>query len=656
MAYHLDEKNKAQPAIVIDGFEKGIADSPIVGIGNIRNLNVDYYKGVAYVNYKRQQITIQGLFTFSFPFTGGEISGSLTSVWSLASGTYSITFSNGDVKNGVFTNGSATVVWTVSGGLSGPATVNITVSLNNSLGSPRYAVQSPGGIIYISDGNGTIIQQSVQNSPIFNVLTGCPGSPSSGLRFWNNYLFAWSTTSLNVCGDGTGDNGVTSANWNTPAGTSGVWPISNATVTLSGTPAMGDTGSETISSYTDAQGNSRAFWNGPTGSYLVTFLGVSGTFVANLTQGVNTLSWTPALPTAASSSAMSVVAVAPNVLHPSINLVNDGNLYFGNGSNLGMIQLLPFQIFRKENMNGQNFTFNSAALSLPYSETIGALTELQGQLMVGTRFRLYPWTPTSSRPEDPFPMPEEIKSMINILNSIYILAGNKGNIYRSNGYNPELFKKIPDNIAGVDDPTWTFGGIMSHRQKLWFQVLAQNGQTGNNILAGIFSLDVNTKVLNMEAQNSFGLASTTTLAGGILLDNTPLSYLGYDNYYSGWSNGLGGLGGVDFNDTTLWSSNEPLIETDLIPIGTAVEQKTFSSAEFKMDQPMRSGDSITLYARQSLSDTYVLVGTTTTNVLSDFYPDVNFQEWQWVQFKVTMSCNPTATLSSFNKLREIRIR
>ena len=113
---------------------------------------------------------------------------------------------------------------------------------------------------------------------------------------------------------------------------------------------------------------------------------------------------------------------------------------------------------------------------------------------------------------------------------------------------------------------------------------------------------------------------------------------------------------MDYNLTTLYSSNEAIIETDLIPIGTFAKSETFSSMEFKMDEPMKSGDSITVFARSSLSDAYVQVGTTTTAVLSDLYQPLNFQKFQWVQFKVTMSCNATASSSSFNRLREIRIR
>ncbi len=94
----------------------------------------------------------------------------------------------------------------------------------------------------------------------------------------------------------------------------------------------------------------------------------------------------------------------------------------------------------------------------------------------------------------------------------------------------------------------------------------------------------------------------------------------------------------------------------MIPIGTALQPKTFTSAEFKLDRPMQSGDSISLYVRPSLTDTYVLIGTTTSAVLTFPYQAMPVEKYYWAQFKVTTSCNATSTSSSFVPIREIRLR
>ncbi len=602
--YKYEKNLNNEQDIVISGWEKGIADSPYKGIGNIRNLNIKYYDGVAYVNYKRQACTI----------TGG------------------------------------------------------------TLGNPLYATQSPAGIIYISDSNRQIFKQTAVNGSTFALLSGNANQPIDGIAFWNNYLIVFGgdvNGQIEICGDGTGDGGVTSSNWNTAAATTGVWPIKAPTLALSGTPAAGDT-SATISSYTDGKGNSRAFWNGPTGIYNIGVISsgpVTQVVLASMTQGSADFTWTPALNFASSSANVFLfyngnTLTSTGVSHQSLISANDGNLYFCNGANVGSFEVKPNQIFDKANM--KTFIFNVAALSLPPTETSKWLTELRNQLVVLGQYKIYPWDRFSPQWQNPIPMDESLIKGINILNNLYIFAGVKGNIYISNGFNAQRFKKIPDYIAsagatgGPVDPAWFIGGVMQHRQKLCFQATAKNGQTGAVIFQGLFSLDLDTGALNMENQNSGGIAPAGLVTTGLLIDDNSLA-INYDKYYSAYG---ATTNSIDFNDTTLYSSDEAIIETDLIPIGTAAQTKTFSSAEYKLDQPLQAGDTIAIYARQSLSDTYVQIGSTTTstsvtpsgNTISNFLTPVTFEKWQWVQFKVVMSCNATSTASSFNRLREIRIR
>lgn len=670
---HRKEKNlNGEYDLVIDGFENGIASSPFKGIGNIRNLNIKYYEGIAYVNYKRQPCTI----------TGG------------------------------------------------------------TLGNPLWATQSPAGIIYISDNNQQIFKQTAVNGSTFALLTGNNAQNITGLQFWNNYLFVFGDQRLEICGDGTGDSGVISTNWNTPlasisftvtiatpavftsnshglyagqpirffttgalptgltantnyyvssaglttntfevattyagaiAGTpvvntsgsqsgvqtyqamaNGGWPIRNtSTSSFTTTPASGST-SATISNIVDANNVGREVWGMPSGIYSVSILLVDGSTQivnANFVFGSNLVTWTPSLNNTASSSTFSSRwTPSTGVDHMSLVAANTGDAYFCNRSNIGALTLNPNQIFSKT--SPLTFTFYSNILSLPPTETSIWLTELKNQLIVMGQFKLYPWDFTSIFWSNPIPMDETIIKGINILNNIYIFAGNKGNVYISNGYSVSRYLKLPDYIAGVIDPSWNIGGIMQHRQKLYFQALAKNGQTGANILSGTFSIDLDNNALVMDNQNSEGLIPVGAVSTGILIDDNSTS-INYDKYYSAYG---ATTNSIDFNDTTLYSNNEAVIETDIVPVGTFLQNRTFSSAEFKLDQPLQSGDSITLYIRESLSGSYVSLGTTTTSVLSFSNQIMPIQNMQWSQFKVTMSCNATSTSSSFNRIREIRIR
>lgn len=668
MAYRIEKEQKGVEAIVVDGFEKGIADSPYMGISNMRNVNIKYYPDVAYGNYKRQLTTLSyGTFTFTGSLSTGTTSATLTGAWPFVTGNYSTLFSNGDIRLVTFTNGSLTAAWVGSGGLSSNATATITVTANNTA-KPTFGCKSPAGLNYIIDDAGQIWKQNAINSSTFNLLGGSPttGAQGQGIAFWENYLVVFRNADIDFCGDGTGDSGVTSANWNSSAQNTPLGNISN--LVLVSSVSVGDS-SAVISTYTDAGGlNRNTTWFGISGMYRLN-LSTGENIAVQLEHGSGTINFTNAAVAGGTTSATLYVLI-PSTKHMSLVSANDGVLYFCNGSNVGSVSVQSGFYFNPGNVN--SFEISYSALGLPQYETINWLTELINRLMIGGNFYIYPWDRIAPQWQNPIPVPEQLFRIINIMNNLYILAGYKGNIYFSNGGSVSPFKKIPDYIAGTIDPQWLWGGIMSHRLRLWFQALAVDSLTGTNLVSGIFSLGLvsgngitaeTSGSLVMENQNSFGTIQSSTTSGGVLLSND-LQGNPYDNYYSAWSSGIGDTGNIDYNNTTLYSNNEMVIESDLIPIGTAVTPKTFTSAEFKLDQPLQSGDTISIFARQSLSDSYVQIGSTTTsatvtpqgNTISNFLQPISFQDWQWIQFKITMSCNPTATSSSFVRLREIRIR
>jgi len=682
MAYRYEKNLNNEKDLVIDGFEKGIADSPYQGIANMRNFNTRYYEGVAYVNYKRQLGTTAGgnqVFTGSTSPSQLTLSGALTLV---VGDAVTVSNSGGALPTGLaaattyFVQAVAGSVFQLSATYGGSAiTITGTGSGTNTVTlvqvkKPKFSCTSPAGLNYVLDSSGQVWKQSAVNANTFFLLTGNPltSADGQGIAFWQGYLFVFRASAIDICGTGVGDAGVISTKWNANATTANAfWPISApSSVIFTGSLSAAAVGA-TLSSYNDPSGAAQTSWVLPTGVYqLTTSVGelVSATF----TFASTAVTFASPLKTAASSSVtvkpiFSSTATTGSPQHMAIVSGNDGNLYFCNGQFVGSLSVPSGYSFQLS--APATYAFNYAALPLPQYETSVWLSELGTDMAIAGVKKLYFWNFVSLTANSYFPVPENIDKIINVLNKLYVFAGQKGNIYWSNGYSVNPLKKIPDSITSQGgnsanstpfiDPVWSWGGIMSHRRKLFFQALAST-PAGTNLIAGIFSLDVDTNVINFENQNSFGLISSTTTASGVLIDNTP-SANGNDSYYSGWSNGNSSAGGIDYNDTTLYSSNEPIIESDLIPIGTFFQNRTFGSAEFKLDQPMQSGDSLTLYARQSLADTYVAVGTTTTAaVLSNGITPLGFQNWQWIQFKVTASCNPTSTSSSFVRLREIRIR
>ncbi len=665
MSVRYEKNANGEQDLVIDGWEKGIADSPFKGIGNMRNVSIKYYEGVAYVNYKRIRInTAGGNQTFIGTSSPSQLTlgGALT----LQIGD-AVTLSTTGTLPGGLTAGqyfvqainSGTGVFQLSANLGGSAIIITnagsgvhTVTLV-TMAKPKFYTRSTcdptdlNGRVYILDSAGRIWQNSatVNSLPYFVLLTGntIDGATVQGLAFYSSFLVVFRNTAIDFCGLPAGQTSdVTSSHW-----TNGF--IAAQSVTVSGTWAQGDT-----------TGLISSAWTGMTGTYEFTIGSINQTIFIQFTKGSTTAVWAPALG-AAVTGTISIHITPPfgTSTHMALVSVNDGNLYFCNGQWIGAISTPSNMIFDLTFAN--NATFNCAALELPTYENSVWLSEIQQNLIVAGNRKIYPWNRVETSWQNPIPMNEDIIRMTNILNNLYIFAGNKGDIYESNGYSIYPFKKISDYIAGTIDPAYTFAGYMAHRQKLWFTMFAQNSQASTNILNGIFSLGIvsggstytadTAGTLNMESQNSNGLLNASATGDALLIDDSTKNY---DTYYSAWYDGT--TGGVDFNNTTLWSSNEPVIETDVIPVGTFLQNKTYSSMEFKLDQPMQSGDSITIYSRSSLADSYTSVGTTTTAVLSFPYTPLSLANLQWIQFKVTLSCNATATSSSFMRLREIRIR
>ena len=778
MSYQIDPQTKD---LVISGWERGIAHSPFQGIGNMRNLNVNYYPGVAYVNYERQACTL---------------SSSIVTSW--YAGAHS-------------TNVSNNTGWLFE---AQPA-----LGMTN----PVQSATSPAGINYILDDTGQIWKQSAKNSSTFNLLgnTNRYGNGAGGLAYWNNYLVVFGDGLIEFCGDGTGDSTITGDYWNY---------LNHGAIRVNTITAINELYWNATLSIGDTSATLEDVWVGPSGNFNITLGDGSTTFSATFTNGSTTVTWVTGLSSAqnpyftlnsdyiltlpnsisddvfvgdevtftttgtlfspittgtpyyitnieegstslAGKKLFSVSAtpggnpisitsagsptntmtdnstvfpwgnctdvqftfsypitdttnltltsyVAPNgitikdtwvgptgfyelvspwgdiifvalttgsnvmqIENPpvqflptgtySLNLINssvtqyrpyvskvDGNLYFSNGRYMGTL------IAENTNTNfnpGEYVTFsvNYGTFSVvDPNDTIVDMIDLLSTMVVAGQQKIYTWDYVSATTSAPIPINEPIIRLENLLNNVYVFTNQKGNIYISNGSYAQYLMKIPDGIVNTIDPVWTIGDVMVHRSRLYFHAVASD-TSGNNLLRGVFSIIVSPSLLgeiargiNMESQGSAGLVPAAgSTSDAVLINNEPSSD-GQDSYYCAYSTGASS-GVIDYNDTTLWSNGEPAIETDMIPIGTILTKRTLGQVQFKLDRPMATGDSISLYARSSLSDTYTLVGTTTSEVLSDYYPSNLFQG-QWLQFKITFSC--AATGSSFIPLREVRVQ
>lgn len=408
---------------------------------------------------------------------------------------------------------------------------------------------------------------------------------------------------------------------------------------------------------TGAQGNGIAVWNG----YLIV---ARNGFLDAIQAGSSgtTGAWT---------SGFATITNDANALANHFLLIaNDTRLYMCNGTAIASLT----QITTFNPGSGGTFSYNDTALVLPfqyYNNTIATgMCELGNNLLVAAGNYIYPWDKNSPSYNLPIPFPEPVYKIYNIDNYVYCFAGistgldynlqGRGNIYLYNGYRPTLFKKIPDlsgSYISGDAQRWFIGGVTTYYKKLLFGVRSASTVAPSGAFNGVYSLDTDTAVLNFEYTDSQGTGLGTSLTTALCMTygisdlTVPIQ-----SFSSGWTdnNGNFGFGITDSSGNPYTTST---IITDLIPVGTNLQQKTFGQIEFKFNQPFMSGDTISAYIRGSLSSSFsnaVIVNNYTSSGsdgVSFIYP-TPIQNLQWLQIQLVLG---SVAGGSRCQLKEIRL-
>lgn len=504
----------------------------------------------------------------------------------------------------------------------------------STIAIPTYWTKNPAtSVYYILDSAGQVWQSSDPGSSAWTQLTGNSAhlGGGQGIAVYKGYLFVFRDSVIdyyNISG------GSWTFSWQTGL-QSGVnhmalWGQDDILYFCNGAPPT--TGGSTIGSIStrntisqqvlvappavgDTSGTLASNWTLATGNYEISFS--DGQLAIGLfTNGSDAVTWSPAVTGATDTNV--IIVTVPNIFDPS---------------------------------DPTTYIYTNSALTLPGFEQAAVwLSELQVNLIIAAGKSLYPWDRSSTNFNGiPVPMRENIVRVVNILNKLYITAGVKGNIYISNGYSTSPWVKIPDSFWGIIDPALIPGDMMSHRNKLYVGYLLGTSP----FTCGVFSIDLDTKIINFENQNSFGLNASGGNSSfgqpGVLIT---LEEAAFDQYASAWYDGA--KGGMDTNTTTVYTGGETIIETDLIPIGTFLYPKTNLNMEFKLDEPMQITDTVTIYGRQSFSASYTQLGTTTgLATLSASFSPLVLQKSQWWQFKIVLTSGAS---TNFIRLREIRLR
>jgi hypothetical protein len=259
---------------------------------------------------------------------------------------------------------------------------------------------------------------------------------------------------------------------------------------------------------------------------------------------------------------------------------------------------------------------------------------------------------------------------------VYVCVGNKGNIYVTNGSSVSLAFTVPDYCAGIAgtpasyyEPYFKWGGIAILRGRVFVSIQDQTTTKAGNC-GGVWSFvpsffnpvtgaDTGLQ-LRLENTNSYG--NLNGMATVIL----PLANQAGINpqFFSAWTSDQSSASatyGIDATGT--FPANTAIIETELIPIGTLLDKKTFAQIEYKVASPLLSGESIQFYYRQNATDYWTTCGTVNEETtaspssqdrLSGWYPAPD-ELGQWFQVQAQLIPNRSTTFSG-NRLYEIRLR
>lgn len=613
MSYRIEGKD-----IVLDGFEKGIADSPYKGPADMRNIELLAVPGEASVALGTTTVTKPPVFN-AVAFTAAAATDRLT----VASTT------------GLYEDAAIVLNTNSATGLS----TGVVYYVRNIVGLTfQVSAAALSTVINITvDGSGTLTTYQY------------PGT--SPVSYWVDSTGALAGVNSTFVADNNGH----------------IWTIFNEAV--SALPAntlifMGNIGGVAASGLPGSNGIT--IWNG----YLFIF-GI-------ITSGTDYAATGSLLFTAPASvwnyTWKSINTQPSNTRVPLLISQEDGNLYWISSNGLGSLIETPGGTF--DPAVPTSYTFNNGdALLVPETDEATCLAELGQNLLIGGRNGfVYVWNKVDPGFSNLLNIPEYYTwQIVATSQNAYIFAGVRGRIYITNRSGIDLYKKVPDYITGLLNPIFRFEDANFARNQLYFSITATTSAgSASNTVAGLWAIDLDTDAMRMLNKTSDAAYTGTVRMVSprpSTSSGSPTSGIFGNNIQIGWYGSS--TSSIDVSTALPYTNYESFMELEIIPVGTYLDQFTPSQVEWKTSAPLGAGgtsESIRISYRTNLYEAYTILGTTTatgTTVVgsttgtttgyagSDYYT-ASFENVQWLQLKVELSSN--ATTPTYNRITEIRIR
>lgn len=630
MAYRFDNYDNA---LVIDGWENGIAQDPYEGISNLQNINITSVPGEASVGFS----TSSKIQTTAYSAITVTASGDAVNVTTPSSGVskleqYQAVYFTASGISGL---SSGTAVYWVYGNVhsGGTATLNFVKVYGGS--SPVVIGTSGTATMYTFNPNTQTRGGLVKNYMVRS-LSNRWLLDSNGL--------VWSDLVLT-----NGGTGVTSTNSWTYTGNLG-----NGVAIGSYTPDSTANGNGLVYMPTVYNGGQNLdgwlfIWRNGAIDYMK--IESQGALISTTSLGW-VYGWKPSDGTTGNSNYLQNPSTKVNS-HEAV-ITPDGRAVYCDAYKVGRFyQTAVGTTF--DPTNTATYTYNTYPI-LPVDDTAQCLSYLGSSLLIGgKKNKVYPWDLVSTQYTNPLILLAEnnVTSIVTVNMNAYIFCGNRGIIYITNGSQAQPFVKIPDHLSGTIQPTYSWGGTAYNQNKLYFGVVGDTNGTSTALsgYGGVWGVDLITKAIYVSNILSGGSDVSPT---AILPMEVPGDTFNGYGYYASFVNSTQSTYGVDVTLSTPYTDGTAIIETDLIPIGTFTRPRDLAQIEYKLTKPLVLGEIIQIYYRTDFSQSY-------TSIFQDIYASgrfsnthpINFRNAQWIQFKIALTS--VSSSPSFTRLKEIRV-
>lgn len=570
-----------QKPLIFNDWNSGMADSPDLGVGLLQDVSIDTIPGALMPNY--------------MPTVMSPVSSSAIFTWNTGSGLGTVSSSFAQLK------------------------VGSAVQLTNSGGSLPSGL-STSTTYFITNVSGTSFQLA---STLANALSGSPISVSddgSGTSTMATINFG--TAMQSVMNPKTGYIFVLDSNgqlWYSQSGGSALFLVAGQTTTA-------------------AAGNGLCGFEVSDGSafYLFVYRNqaidvLNGTGDTQLNDPVGQSAWNTGWQTMNAGAGSG----AP---HYSITTLA-GFTYFTDTSYVGSINENAGTVFNPN--SSSTYTYNNQALFTLNGEQCTWLELLNTQLLVsgGTYNYIYVWNRTDPTFSSQWVVPENnVLRMKNIGNTVYILAGARGNIYQSSGYIVLLTGKTPEWITQSTVSTQvSFGGI---GQKGGWLIFGLGTTGGGNGVWGIDPTPPQFSTMSglggkriFENQLVNGSAVTT-----ILVPANATQVTSQEFYYLG---GVGEFSQISLNRYAAYGT--ATYQSGIRAVGNKIAKAKYSRLEIQLNQPGLSGNTVRVSWRNATSGSWTVMAGGVTNgvfvcdgTVTSFTQDVGLHDLENIQVQVEL--------------------